>query len=512
MTHTGNGIPKIVIIGIDGADWRLIKPWIGDGCLKYLSEILNEGVQGTLMSTIPPFTLPAWTSIFTGVNPGKHGITDMVIRIGDEIKPAVSRYRKVPLLWRLLGYAGLKSIVLNDPVTYPPEPINGIMVTGFLTPPNSNSYTYPPEIKDEINKGVGGYMPELPLNYDKLIAHNRKAAYEYVQVFAQKIANLALYMMKNHEWNVFNVTFTSTDRLQHFYWRDKHLLRKHYMWIDSTIGELMNLASNDKANIIIVSDHGFAPIFKSVYVNTILAEEGFIQVKSSKLEHIVNKAGLNSENLTNLLQFLKLRDIVLKLVPERLKQRIPSKNSRSISSRPIAKLSSATGIFINQKLCSNYEAVRRLIIRKLLSLKDGKKNVMARVCKREEVLWGPFTSRAPDLFAIPNEGYYLSTLIKDKIFGTPIQSSSGVRRTGEHRMQGIFIAQGPDIKKGLKLNSHICTWDITPTILHLMDLPIPDYIDGSVKKQIFKEGSSPSIRAIKSSHFSYNEISRYSSF
>lgn len=489
-----NSSRKVVVIGVDGADWRLINPWIKDGHLKHLNEIINKGAQGILTSTIPPFTLPSWTSIFTGVNPGKHGIADNLIRVGDKIRPGLSTYRKAPLLWKLLGYSGMKSIVVNDPVTYPPEPINGIMVTGFLTPPDSDSYTYPPEIKDEVDKASGGYMPELPLDYDKLIAHDKKEAYDFVQRFAQKTADSALYLMRNHEWDVFDVTFTSTDRLQHFYWHDKDILREHYVWLDSIIGKLVDLASNDEAEIIVVSDHGFAPVHKSVHVNTILAEEGLIQIRSSKLRLAMNKVGLTSESLTNLLQHMKLLDITSKLMPQRLKQTLPSKNSKSISGRPIAKLSSAAGIFIERKLCDDYEAVRSLIIRSLSSLRDGDKNVMAGVHKPEEVLWGPLTSRAPDLLVIPNEGYYLSTAIKDSVLSEAIQPGSGIRRTGEHRMQGIFIAYGPSIKHTRDLNLH--TWDIAPTILHFLALPVPRYMDGTIAKSIFRDGSDPATRRV----------------
>lgn len=485
--HRKNSSGKVVLIGVDGADWRLINPWMEDEHLKHINEIINDGTQGILTSTIPPFTLPSWTSIFTGVNPGKHGIVDNILRIGDELKPAFSSYRKEPSIWRLLSYSGLKSIVVNDPVTYPPEPINGIMVTGFLTPPNSDSYTHPSEIKDEIDKASGGYMQELQPDYDKLIALDRKKAYDDIQSFAQKTADAALYLIKKYEWQVFNVTFTSTDRLQHFYWNDEYLLRKHYAWLDSIIGKLLNQASSEDADVIVVSDHGFAPICKSVHINTILAKEGLVKIRNSRLENVMNKAGLNSENLTKLLQHLGLHHLVAKLIPNHIKQKFPSKHTKSISGRPIAKLCSAAGIFIDSAQCSNYEAIRSLIIRRLLSLKDEEKDVIAGVHKREEVLWGPYTSRAPDLFVIPNEGYYLSLSIKDEIFGEPIQSDSGIRRTGDHRMQGIFIAHGPNIKKRLKINSNIQTWDVTPTVLHLLGLPVPDYMDGSVLKEIIKK-------------------------
>jgi len=468
--------------------------------LKHLNEIINEGARGTLISTIPPFTLPAWTSIFTGVNPGKHGIADNLIRIGDEIRPALSINRKVPLLWKLVGDSGLKSIVVNDPVTYPPEPVNGIMVTGFLTPPNSNSYVYPPEIKEEVDKASGGYMPELPLDYDKFIAHDRKEAYDTIQCFAQKTADLALHLMKNHEWDVFDVTFTSTDRLQHFYWDDEHSLREHYIWLDHIVEKLANLASDEEANIFLVSDHGFAPIYRSAYINTILANEGFIQIRRSKLRGLLNRQGVNSESLSSLLRYAKLRELAMELLPKNLKQTIPSKNSKAITGRPVAKLSSAAGIFIEHNLCKDYEAVRNHIMHSLLSLKDNNKNVIASVYKREDVLWGPFTSRAPDIFAVPSEGYYLSTHIRNEVLGAPMQSGSGIPRTGGHRMQGIFAAYGPDIKEEYTLNRDIKTWDIAPTILRLLELPIPRFMDGNIMESILREGRA------RHRHFAYSQI------
>jgi len=486
--HQSKGTGKVVVIGVDGADWRIIDPWMEDGHLKHLNEIINGGARGTLISTIPPFTLPAWTSIFTGVNPGKHGIADNLIQIGDEIRPALSIHRKAPLLWKLVGNSGLESIVVNDPVTYPPEPVNGIMVTGFLTPPNSSNYVYPPEIKEEVDKASGGYMPELPLDYDKLIAHDRKEAYDTIQCFAQKTADLALYLMKNHEWDVFDATFTSTDRLQHFYWHDEHSLREHYIWLDSIIEKLVHLASDEQADIIIVSDHGFAPIRRSVHINTILANEGLIQIGRSKLRSLLFKLGLTSESLASLLRHKKLHEFVTELLPEHLRQAIPSKKSEFVLGQQRAKLSSAAGIFVKHDLCRDYEAVRNHIIRRLLSLRDHNKNVMAGVYKREEVLWGPFTSRAPDLFAVPNEGYYLSTHIRNEVFGVPLQSGSGIWRTGQHRMQGIFTAYGPNIKKQYTLNRHIQTWDIAPTILHLLGLPIPSFMDGNIIESILRGG------------------------
>jgi predicted AlkP superfamily phosphohydrolase/phosphomutase len=486
---------KTVLIGIDGGDWRLIGPWIESGYLKHLGELVESGVRATLLSTIPPFTLPAWSSIFTGVNPGKHGITDNLLRIGNKLVPARSRYREAPLIWKVLSHHGFKSIVLNDPVTYPPEPINGIMVTGFLTPFNSSFYAFPSEIKDEVDKVSGGYMPELPSDYDKMIAKDRISAFNYISFFAQKTASLALYMIKNYEWDVFNVTFTSTDRLQHFYWQDRHILREHYIWLDSIIGKLVNEASIEEANVVIVSDHGFMPIYRSVYINTLLAEKGLTSSSKSPLQIIKDKIGLNTEDIMSFLKFLKIDNIVSKFALKYFRHILSSKSTMNRQS--IARLQTAAGIFIEQTLCKNYNTVRDFIFYKLLILKDYDRKVVSKVFKRDEVLWGPFVHRAPDLIVIPNEGYYLSTEVKEKVFGRPIQSTSKVLRSGDHRVQGIFIAYGPEVSRGVHLNEPLFTWDVAPLVLHILNLPVLSYMDGRVRKEIFKEGSEPAVNPVK---------------
>src|SRR5574341_1564863 len=167
---------KVILLGIDGGTWRLIDRFIEEGVMPNFSYLLQKGARGTLISTVPALTLPAWTSIFTGVNPGKHGITDFLIRLNGKFELATSNYRQSESLWKIVGRSGLRSIVVNDPTTYPPEKIDGIMTTGLLTPPYSN-YANPPEIAQQINNLVGGYEPDLPPDYYELAATNKEKAY-----------------------------------------------------------------------------------------------------------------------------------------------------------------------------------------------------------------------------------------------------------------------------------------------------------------------------------------------
>jgi predicted AlkP superfamily phosphohydrolase/phosphomutase len=147
---------KTVLIGIDGATLDLALPWIKEGKLPAFAKIKNKGVHGKLRSTTPYYSAPAWVSMVTGVQPGKHGIYDF-FRTDTPNKNIVnSRYRKAPAIWKMLSNKGKRSIIVNVPGSYPPEKINGVMITGLLTPSPDSNYTYPKELKKALVPGKIG--------------------------------------------------------------------------------------------------------------------------------------------------------------------------------------------------------------------------------------------------------------------------------------------------------------------------------------------------------------------
>src|SRR4029077_14033209 len=126
----------LVVVGLDGATLDLIRPWVADGTLPHLSRLCDRGAGGRLRSTIPPATFPAWTSLVTGVNPGRHGILDFTERIPGtyRLRFVNGSYRRAPALWTRLTHAGRRVAVMTVPATYPPERVAGIMVSGFESP------------------------------------------------------------------------------------------------------------------------------------------------------------------------------------------------------------------------------------------------------------------------------------------------------------------------------------------------------------------------------------------
>jgi predicted AlkP superfamily phosphohydrolase/phosphomutase len=136
---------KVIVIGLDGATLDLILPWVQKGLLPNFQRIIKKGIWGHLTSTIPPFTAPAWTSFMTGKNPGKHGIYDFMVREpGTYTSSSVNAsFCDADSLWRIIGSEGKKVGVINVPMTYPPEEVNGFLISGMLTPSNTDTFSHP---------------------------------------------------------------------------------------------------------------------------------------------------------------------------------------------------------------------------------------------------------------------------------------------------------------------------------------------------------------------------------
>jgi len=476
---------KTILIGLDGCDFRILKPLINNGYLPTFSELLENGCHGTLISTLPPNTLPAWTSIFTGVNPGKHGITDFNIREGGEFKIVNSSYRMVDTIWTILNRFNLQQIVINEPVTYPPEKINGIMLTGFSTPFQNKNFAHPPTIKDEIDKICHGYETDLPFGFEKTIATDKTKGFELINEFANKTFKATKYLETNYNWNLLSVIFTSTDRLQHFYFSDSRYIRAHYELLDEFIKQIITLEPD--ANVLIVSDHGFGPLKRCFYINTWLRDQNFAIENQSGLNTLLSRVGLTYGKIVSFSAKIKLYKSLAKITPMSFKRSIPqSTAARNIDFDKSAIFSPGlnSGLFVADGVTNNQISILK---EKLLSLVIKEERPIERVYLRNEVMWGPYAHRAADIFLVSKYGYEISQRLVPSYLSSP--SIFGDIRTGTHRPQGIFIAYGPDFGKGLKLRKNLFTWDITPTILHMFNLPLPNYMDGRVVKEIFRKQS-----------------------
>ena len=210
---------KVIILGLDGATWDVLWPRIERGAMPHLTGLLEQGAWGSLRSTIPPFSAQAWTSLSTGKNQARHGVVDFWERDprspGERRTFVSSRQVQGETLWQTAGRHGRRVGVVNVPVTYPPTPVNGYLVSGFLTPPGRTDYVYPATLKDEIEALVPGYKPDP---FDPLGA-TRQQLVELV-TWMERHETVARYLLDGDPPDLFFGVVQAIDHLQHLFWNE----------------------------------------------------------------------------------------------------------------------------------------------------------------------------------------------------------------------------------------------------------------------------------------------------
>ena len=201
-------MPKVLIIGLDGGTFDLIKPWVNEGKLPNITRLMHSGAHSNLQSTIPPMTFPAWNAFMTGKNPGKHGVFDFMERKNGtyelEIKNAL--HRKSETIWKIASNYGKRCAVIGIPVTYPPEEINGIMISGFDAPVLDARIMYPKELFNELKEKVGEYIVSPNFSQDLREGNIDKALKALIHSIDRK-ADTAKYILKREIWDLFMIAF-----------------------------------------------------------------------------------------------------------------------------------------------------------------------------------------------------------------------------------------------------------------------------------------------------------------
>ncbi|MEW6732617.1 MAG: alkaline phosphatase family protein [Acidobacteriota bacterium] len=510
---------KLLFIGLDGTTFDLLDPLMRDIGLPNLEGIIKRGARASLETTIPPITPTAWVSLVTGKNPGKHGILEFLLRRGDSMHdlPVNQALRDSPAIWDILSKLGKHVIVTNMPVTYPPTPVNGLMISDFLTPRGRRDFAYPPELLQEIESRFGPYRLYItevyaPGNIDKVLD----------QLFdeLEYKTRVTEYLMQQYPWDFFATHIWSTDRCQHELWHiwdethplsnrretERHHGRVMEFWkaVDAAVGRMVSQAGKDTL-IMMASDHGFGPIHKFLCFNIWLLQEGLLVLKQSaltQLKRLLFQLGLTPELGYRVSMRLGLAKIRLAAGVTNRSQLFKLIHKLMLSledvdwSRTLAYSKGNYGqIFINLKgrephgavsPGAEYERVCRLVIEKLEKLTDpdtGEK-IIGPLWRREDLYDGPHVEMAPDITFLPADMRYkpMGTLdLTSNRFITNVYGNSG-----DHRMNGLYIAAGPDIKPGTRLNRARII-DVAPSMLYLLGQAIPVDMDGEVLTEMISE-------------------------
>jgi len=294
--HESAASCRVLLLGLDGVTWTLLRPWVEAGHLPHLERMMTSGAWGSLASTLAPQTPPAWTSMVTGVHPGKHGVFSFIRRKPGtyEKELTTSRHRQREALWDFAGREGKRSIIFDVPLTFPPDSIHGIMISGMGTPGWTADFVWPKELKETIIREFGQY--EFDIYFDGDIG---RFVEEASQVTEHRLAS-ARHLLRRYPWDFFMTVLTTPDRLQHVVWKcvderhpdfDPREAEKHrpgilrfYQVIDRAIGEFQTLVGEDTV-FVLASDHGFGPVHTLVALSRWLRVEGLMALGSQQLAY-----------------------------------------------------------------------------------------------------------------------------------------------------------------------------------------------------------------------------------
>lgn len=454
---------KIAVLGLDGAAPPLVFGQFRKE-LPHLASLMSTGVYGELESTHPPITVPAWSCMMSSRDPGELGCYGFRNRRDHSyggFSLATSTAVREPRVWDYLGSHGYRSIVLGVPQTYPPQPLLGEMVSCFLTPSTECEYTYPPTLKDEVERVSGGYI----LDVENFRTEHKEAILTQIFEMTRRRFRTAKHLISRHPWDYFMMVEMGIDRIHHGFWKYfdtdhpkyepgnpfEDAIRAYYRYVDEEIGEFLSLLPDDCV-VMVVSDHGGKKMVGGICFNEWLIKNGYLRLKS---------------------------------------------NPRAVT--PISKieidwdhtLAWADGgyygrLFLNVKGREpnglidpdDYEDIRTQLIQEIADIEDAFGRNIGSVAHRPEELYRACRGVAPDLIV------YFGALDWRSVgsvgYGSiyTFDNDTGPD-DANHAQHGIFMMNGHNGSGG-RQRSGLRIYDIAPTVLDLFGLPIPEAMQGHV--------------------------------
>ena len=309
---------KMIVIGLDGASFELIEPWLRAGKLPNLKRLITNGVRGSSRSCLPPTTSPNWKCYSTGKNPGKLGIFwwENIDLINRRIYIPANR-AQTRELWDYLSESGMKAGVINMPLTYPPKQVNGFMIAGGPDAQDRH-FTYPGELESRLKK-------EFKYEVHPVIRSDWRRSDEAISrlmALMEKRFLVAKTLAKEYELDFLHLTIFYINSLHHDRWDDE-VVERAWELIDRNIGMLISEFKD--CNFIIMSDHGTNEINQVFYINSWLEKQGYLKTSGSLwLPRLLYRLGLNEQRLFAIAQKLHLSSILKRVVPKKLRNNIPS--------------------------------------------------------------------------------------------------------------------------------------------------------------------------------------------
>jgi predicted AlkP superfamily phosphohydrolase/phosphomutase len=495
-------VNRLLIIGLDGATFDVLNPMMDAGRMPHLKQFIADGAAGILNSTKPPITPAAWTTFMTGKGPGRHGILDFEkFDIAKHELSFNSTYQiREKTLWELLSEKGLRVGSINVPMTYPPKPVNGFMISGFETPSIDANFTWPAELKEEILREIPTYnyrtnWQRRALGGEDVLARNL----EYICNSFDQGLQLTRFCGQKYGWDVLMVLYKLVDNLQHKTWKyldprtadayphAAEMVADCFTRLDNVLGGLFEYAAENDANVLIMSDHGHGSLEGKAQPNLLLKEWGYLTLRNAwdqagtRVKHWVHR--MTKGKVTRFEQGTYAIERELAVDWSRTKACVVHAGIYGFLYMNVRDRG-PYGIVDP----AEYESLRDEIAEKLQSAtalnKDGQsirifpeiyKTEQLYNCSREEA------PNLPDLLLVPHHGLAVVRKIRRN---KPVRWIPDHRMEGTHRVEGIMAMGGPGVRQGASVSANIV--DITPTVLASLGLRVPLDMEGQVIKDAFE--------------------------
>jgi predicted AlkP superfamily phosphohydrolase/phosphomutase len=452
---------RVMIIGLDCAEPSLVLDrWRSR--LPALSELMEHGMYGRLTSVIPPITVPAWSCMMASRTPGDLGVYGFRNRVDhsyDRLAIANATAIHEPRLWDLVTRAGRSSIVLGVPGTYPPRPLNGVLVSCFLTPSRESQYTYPSLLRREIEQVVGEYLFDCP----QFRTDDKEDLLRQLYVMTDRRFKLADHLLATRPWDLFVMVEIGLDRIHHAFWKFmdpthrkhvpgspyEHAVVEYLEHVDGLVARLLTHADDETA-ILIVSDHGAKRLDGGIRVNEWLRREGYL-VTAEHADEVV---------------------------------RIVDADVDWSRTRAWGEGGYYGRIFLNVRGRepegivdpARYEVLRTELARGLEAIPDDSGQPLPTTVYRPEEIYATVNGVAPDLLVHFGDLHWRALGTVGGPSGIHMLENDTGPDDANHAQDGLAILHGPGIPAGHRDDMHLL--DIAPTVLRLLDIDVPAAMRG----------------------------------
>ena len=495
---------QCLLVGVDAGCSRVLDPLLEAGELPNVEEIVADGVGGPLRSQIPPWTPSAWPSLYTGTNPGKHGIFDFLSFDGYDWEVVDATHLNERPIWETLSDAGHTSVVVNVPVTHPPRAFDGALLPGYTAPEDPTCH--PEGLLEELRAAIGDYRVYLPERPAGSGAVPVSSYCDLVRMRGRAFRHLA----DEYDPDFGFVQFQVTDTVFHRRPGDFDAVRDIYRAVDDELGAIVDAL--EPANVVVASDHGMGEYAEEAFrVNEFLRREGYVEtvrggsgmpswatIRESSLKAggdgervapgllersmaAAARVGLTTQRVYPVVEALGLSVILSTLLPRSVadagEEQVDFPNSLAYM-----RSRSELGIRINLEgrepdgtvPPEEYETVRAELVDLLSSVRapDGEP-LFEDVARREEYFDGPMAEDAVDVVTVPRDfEYMLTARLGADTFGAQAEPWN-------HKREGILVGAGRDVDAGASVDG-ARIFDVVPTVLATMGVPADERMDGRV--------------------------------